>query len=75
MFPLGVILNQMRHRMDAPMYRAAVLAAAVAEIRPGRGLAEPGHMDAVLDQLINALVFRCGDWHHRHPSAASRALI
>ena len=66
LFPLRMVLDQMGHRMDAPVYRAAISAGAIAEIRPGWFLSISRHMDTVFNELINAFVFRRRNRYHRN---------
>ena len=70
MLPLGMVLDQMGHRMNAPMHCAPILAAAVTEIRPCRHLTKPCHMNAVLNELVNALVLRRRNGHHRNAQSS-----
>ena len=62
---LGVILDEMHHRVDAAVDGAAVVVP-VAEILLQRRLLILGDMDGVADQLIHALVLGGGDGDHRH---------
>ena len=66
--PLGVVLEEMGHRMDAPVYRTALVAVGfpgVAEINAAGGLPVAGHMQRMVDQFADALVFGRRDGHHR----------
>ena len=57
---LGVVLDQMDHRMDAAVNRPApglVPVAGLTEINAARRLPVTRHMDGVVDQLVDALVF------------------
>ena len=63
--PLGVVLDQVAHAVQTAVHRAAV-AALVAEIHPQGRFLIFGHMDGVVDQLVNAFIFGGGNGDHRH---------
>ena len=62
---LGVILNQVDHRVQAAVHRAVVVAL-IAEVLPQRTLLKMRDVDRVAHKLIHALVFRRRDRHDRH---------
>ena len=60
-----MVVDQVDNGVDAAMHRAAMVVL-VAEILPLRAFLILGYMDRMIDELVNALVFRGGDRQHGH---------
>ena len=61
---LGVVLDEVHHGMDAAVHGATVVVGAAKVLASGR-LLVLGHVQGVIDELVDALVFHCRDGHHR----------
>ena len=62
----SVILDQMAYGVYTAVHRTARAVPGVAEVNAARRLAVAGHMQCVLDQLVDALILGGGNWHNRH---------
>ena len=63
---LGMVLNQMGDGVDAAVHGAVFAVGSITKINAARRFAVAGHMQSMLDQLVDALVFGGGDGHHRY---------
>ena len=63
---LGMVFDQVGHRMDAAMHRALLAVGGIAEINAARAFPVAGNVQRMIYQLVNALVFGGGNGHHGH---------
>ena len=56
----------MAYGVYTAVHRTARAVPGIAEVNAARCLAVAGHVQCVLDQLVNALILGGGNWHNRH---------